>query len=171
MYNISGKIKTKQILLILIFPAVVVALCIGYYVLLPWIFRIGSVGITAIRTHRLISRYIQENNGKFPPSEDDLISQKYIKKGRVRTGYEYYLNLNPSEPGERYYKYFWFKSLKIAYGTKIEEIELVDGKLYEKSTNKQILLIDGPYRKQLKKSHYEPLSVKWYEQMLKEKSE
>jgi len=155
-------------LLMLILPAVAVVLFISYYLLYPWIHRLGYLELTAIRTQRLISRYIEENDGNFPASEDDLISKKYIKKDRVRNGYEYYLKLNPNDP---YYKYANFKYLKIAYGTRLEDIALVNDKLYDKSTNKQLLLIDGPYRKFLKGKCYEPMSVKLYGQMVKEKSE
>jgi hypothetical protein len=132
----------------------------------------GSLARTAEDTHHIIASYIQKNSGKFPLSEDDLIQQGFLKKIKVDDNYEYYLKLGSDDrPDKGYYKCPNFKLLEILYRVKVEDIDRVGHKLYDKSTGEQILLIDGPYRRNLKTTQYEPISVKWYKLMLQEEQQ
>ena len=129
----------------------------------------GSLARTAEDTYHIIASYTQKNSGKFPMSEDDLIRQGLLKKIKADDNYEYYLKLGSDDrPDKGYYKCPNFKLLKISYGVKLEDIDRVGLKLYDKSTGEQILLIDGPYRRNLKTTQYEPISLRWYELMVKE---
>ena len=130
----------------------------------------GSLARTAENIHHVIALYIQKNNGNFPSSEDDLIQKKFIKKVKGDDEYEYFLKLGSDDRQDKgYYKHHNFKLFEISYGVNVEDINRVGPKLYVKSTGEQMLLIDGPYRRHLKKTQYEPISLKWYELMLEEK--
>lgn len=112
----------------------------------------------------LISSYISEN-GHFPKCEDDLVQKGFLKRTETGEGTRYFI---------RYYgdnKRPWhelnFDSFKILYGVCPERYAVVDGKLCDKLTNEQVLLIDGPYKEDLK-AQYESISLWWYELMLGE---
>lgn len=121
--------------------------------------------------HSIIAYYIKQNCGDFPASEEDLVRQHFLKKADIAEGRKYFLTCTPEKPdpkGEWRLIGPWFDLLKIAYGAKVENMELTDGKLYDKSTGGQILLIDGPYKKHVGK-YYEELSLDLYKLMLNEK--
>lgn len=132
----------------------------------------GEVAATAEDIYKVIASYIRENHGNFPKSEDDLIHQNFLSKRKMENGYEYFIrtvsldpNFNDKKHLSRLYR---FGSLMLCYGAKVEDIEMIDGNLYDKSNKKQILLIDGPYRRFLQRLYYEPISIKWYKLMLQE---
>jgi len=175
-YIIAEKIKSKKVVTITLMLLVLVALPFVFFVTIRavrnWYYPIGSIEITAKRFARgILVPYISANNGVFPMSEDDLLNKKFLKKAKIHDGNEYYLKLGPSEFGEEaaYHKNVWFKFLRINYGARVENIEVRGGKLYDKSTKKQVLLIDGPYKQHLQKRCYESVSLHLYELMLKEK--
>jgi len=94
----KSKSKTNKIIIILcILFALVVVLLASHYLLFAiwkWYYPIGNTELAAMRFSRLImTRYIKENNGNFPSSEDDLLDKKFIKKTKTDNGYDYYLNL------------------------------------------------------------------------------
>lgn len=144
-----------------------------FVVLMRWAARMSyihahmSTGI--IVTRRLIGDYIVANHGNFPPSESDLERQGFIKKIITIHGIEYFL-WDFAAYKQAWYpcRYPNFDSFTIAYGIKPENIKMIDGKLYDKSTNNQILLIDGPHKRSYQET-YERTSAAWHELMLKEK--
>lgn len=142
--------------------------------------EVQNAVVTLNDTHEAISSYIQENQGNFPVSEDDLIQQHFLKKAKIEEkdkSYDVYFirsfDYDPEDPeNEKNWLHVrgrqdGFKALKILYGVRIEDIEVIDGKLYDKSTNQEILLIDGPHKKSTQ--IYESCSLQWYKLMLQEK--
>ena len=121
----------------------------------------------------LIASYIREYNGRFPASEDDLIQCYYLMKKESADRCEYLYRPYQVDPNfgdkEHWTALRSFGLMQLWYGVEVDDIEMTDGKLYDKTTHKHILLIDGPHKKWLQKKCYEPISLELYELMLKEK--
>lgn len=171
-YNVAVKNKTKKFLTILLILAIVALIVL--YRLSTLIHSAGSAARIAGQIHRVITSYIQENHGDFPANEVDLEQQLFIRKIKTDEGDEYFIrsaSFDPQYPEDKkgWIKIWDFDLFKIFYGVNVEDIEMIDDKLYDKATKEQILLIDGSYKKNLQRNHYEPISVKWYNQMLQEK--
>jgi len=117
-----------------------------------------------------IAGYIRQNQGQFPASEDDLVNQYFMKKEKVTEGFNYSFTSNPNKPGPNtnwnLVESDYFETLTISYGAKLDNIEVVDGRLFDKETGSQVLLIDGPEIWGLK-SYYENPTLYWYEEMLR----
>jgi len=136
----------------------------------------SGVGARAWRIQGCILDYIRENEGKFPSNEADL-EQKYIlKKTIVDDTIKYYVRSNDYDAEHPEAGKTWkeialtFDLFELRYWSKLEKIERIDDKLYDKFTGKQILLIKGPYPRLLKNT-YELISLSWYELILQEKEE
>ena len=118
----------------------------------------------------MVSAYIKANQGQFPTCEDDLIGQGFLGKRKVGEEYEYYRGPScfgvdfPPENG----RWLPLDLFKLAYGADATDLELVNGKLYDKSSGKEVLLITGPYKENLKRTPtcYESVSLQWYRLML-----
>jgi len=115
--------------------------------------------------------YIKQNNGAFPQSEVQLISQGFIRKLTSSDGVLYELNLrdrlNPNWHICQNFDEFYFN-----YGIDFKNIEVIENKLYDKNTKEPILLVNGPHR--IKKlflvvplRYYESISYIWYNNSLK----
>lgn len=115
----------------------------------------------------LVASYIVEK-GQFPPSEADLHHDGFLKKEDI-SGRVVYFQRAYGSRGRFGWSRLWsadvFESFRIAYGARPENLELVDGTLYDKATNQQLLLIDGPHHQKLKED-YAAISKRWYEVML-----
>ena len=96
-------------------------------------------------------------NKAFPISESDLIDKGYLAKEKD----EYYWTKDPNNPKIKKGGLAWFKAFKFKYGFRPEEAELINGKLIDKITGKQVLLISGPNYLDLPE-FYESISRKWY---------
>jgi hypothetical protein len=132
--------KKKTVIISTILTLLLIALAWEWFVNK---LREGKVGSAAGHIGVLISSYIEEN-GHFPQSEADLELKDFLNRMD---------NLGP---------------FQISYGASLENFLLIDGKLYDKSSQKQVLLIDGPFKKSLR-NIYESITAHWYELMLQEK--
>ena len=122
------------------------------------------------RLGRPIAGYIRQNQGEFPSSEKDLIDKFFLKKEKTDDGFRYFLTDDFDEPvisdrGWNPVDSKCFESITISYGTELNNIEEVDGKLFDKGTGSQVLLIDGPGKLGLKR-YYERATLYWYEERL-----
>lgn len=106
--------------------------------------------------------YIEESGGCFPASEADLKKKAGLHETVSDSGIEYYYRRDNYD-----YKFpaHYFVMFKLRYGVSLENTEMVNGKLYDKSSSEEILLIEGPYKEALKEK-YESISRYWYESML-----
>ncbi len=129
-----------------------------------------NVAAPAQNFNTIIHSYIINTDGNFPASEADLERKGFLKKTVITDGIVY-LYRGISENKENWNTFRNFNLFEIAYGASLEHIKMIDGKLYDKSTNEQILLIDGPYKLGLKKSVYEPITLHWYNLMLQERQQ
>jgi len=147
-----------------------------YGVYLYWygtiIMPVCQIKATAKHVGNIVGAYIQANNGHFPPSEDELVQQRFLKKVESTNGYKYYYRPYAVSPDFRDQKHWTvlhlFESFRLRYDVKVQNIKRVHGKLYDKSTNEQLLLISGPYKKHLE-NIYEAISLGWYKLMLQER--
>ena len=172
----AGK-KAKKVVIILLVVSVLLALLFaGVYWYGCIMHTAGGVVKAAVDMDYVVSSYIRENQGKFPADEEDLIRQHFLRKTKSNNGYDYFIRSfyfdheNPdSEKG--WNQIYFIDSLKISYGVRIEDIELVNGLLCKKNTDEWILLIDGPYgeKHSLRGFYYDPISIRWYALMLQEK--
>ena len=169
----TDKKKTKILIIALLLFLFALG-CVVFYRVALIVHEAGRLAATAGLVDQAICFYIRENNGQFPANEADLQQQYLFRKTKSGENYDYFIRLAPfghedPEVEKGWIKLGLFSLLKISYGVKIENVKMIDGKLYDKFTNEQILLLDGDYRKNLKELYYEPISVKWYELMLEEK--
>ena len=119
---------------------------------------------STVKITSLLSLYIMEY-GCFPPSEDDLVKEGCLRRRETPDGVEYDAGFD----GHWNAAPFWGR-FTIRYGASIDGISQVDGKLYDKDTGEQILLIDGPYKKELEPT-YESYSFELYKEMVKAEEE
>ena len=171
----AESMKRKRNVTILLTLLVVVGLLVAAYVYLRGaiILPAGEVAATVEDIYQVIASYIRENHGNFPKNEDDLIHQNFLSKIKMKNGYEYFIrtaSLDPNFNEKHLSRLYRFGSLTLRYGTQVKDIEMIDGKLYDRSAKEQILLIDGPYKKFLKRT-YESISDHLYELMLQEKQQ
>ncbi|MHC4259908.1 MAG: hypothetical protein ACYSTF_05805 [Planctomycetota bacterium] len=118
---------------------------------------------SALRISVMIGNYIRVH-GHFPESEADLQDKGYIKITETPDGRKYFV---PIGQKKTYWFQFNFDSFEILYGASPENYRVIAGILYDKRTGQQVLLIDGPYKKDLHR-YYESISLRWYELMLGE---
>jgi len=115
--------------------------------------------------NNMLAMYVQRNKGEFPESEDDLIDKHYPRKTETSEGKKYFLpteyNQGPNDRWQDAGEYF--SRIKILYGAKLQNIKMTDGRLFDKGTDEQVLLIDGPHGGPL---YYEEYSLELYEAML-----
>lgn len=123
---------------------------------------------TAWHIREFMDAYIQASRGYFPASEKDLETKGFLKKTETTDGFKYSVRYEPEDEKQRWQTFPNFGSFNISYGANTDNIEMIDGKLYDKSTHEQILLIDGPHKKYLKPT-FEEISLHWYKLMLQEK--
>ena len=164
--------KKKYVKIWLVIIVLLVASC-GIY--LYWY---GTVVIPATYTMvsakdigRLIESYIDKNDGIFPSGEDDLIQNHYLMKRKTNKGYKYFYRPYVIDPNFGYEEHWTalpsFSSFLLKYDVNVQEIEEVDGLLYNNSTKKKVLLITGPYKKyESVMDVYETVSFKWYKLMV-----
>jgi len=118
----------------------------------------------------ILYNYIQVTGGEFPNSEEELIARGFIRKV-VRDGedmVEFY-PVDPDEPDgekkeEAWREAYIFEQFNIAYGIKYEDLEVKDGRLYDKVKEEEVLLFQGE-RHYILDSFYRRSSVSLYELM------
>ena len=124
-------------------------------------------GARAWSVERLISEYIQENDGQFPRSQKDLMEKGYLKI-EYKEGRPKYFNKVTFYQQAKWQEWpvhlEWFT---IRYGAKKEDFIVVDGALCEKN-RQEVFLLDGPYNRKMEpalRRTYRMISLKWYELM------
>ena len=128
-----------------------------------------GIGARALAIEGWISSYIQANQGRFPSTEDDLQKDGYLRRTGTVDETEYAIRY--ARDSGNWQPLSHFASFKIAYGASVEALELKGVKLHNRSTHEELLLIDGPYSWCLRRSHYRPISVRWYTLMRRAKQE
>ncbi len=153
---------------------IVVGILFAIIICLFWVARVSqiksSIGSRVIDIDQLMHSFIRANYGHFPTSEVDLEKQGFLKKIETPNGVEYFVRFVPEQKDWYPYPHFRFDWFKISYGASVDNLEVINGKLYEKSTHKPILLIDGPHKIYMK-SAYQFVSLRWYELMLQERQQ
>ena len=99
---------------------------------------------------KMFVAYVQRTKGDFPDSEKDLINEGLLKVENDH-GVKIYKILNAPFTKKNEIDAIWhrnriFPKMKITYGIKLEKLKIVDGELYDKSTNKKTFLFSGPYK-------------------------
>ena len=127
----------------------------------------------AIYTGEMLKKYIKITNGLFPASEDALIQAKLIKKAEGEGCVEYLCKSSNLETDTADFPESWrplpfFERFELAYGVEFEDIDIVSGKVCEKETSKEVLLIKGPYMRHLTPT-YRNITMSLYKCMLQEK--
>ena len=117
---------------------------------------------------KVLTAYIRENNGKFPASERELFDSRFVRDKVSHFGKTYEVRTDPNSSA---WVSCFFGRLKIKYGADINNIKMVNDRLYDTNTGQQILLIDGKYGRNIKKSSegeisYEGVSYELFKTML-----
>ena len=141
------------------------------YILGTYVQPAGGLSAVVARVDTMVSAFIRNNNGRFPNSEDNLIHQGLLKKTESSQGYKYFMRPVTAQ-GKVIIDAGWmelprFKLFQLKYGIEVNDIEQRNGKLYDKSTGSEFLLIEGSYKKTMKllNSPYESTSIHWYKLM------
>lgn len=87
--------------------------------------------------------FIDQNQGKFPQGEDELVSQGYLKEEKGVTFLKF-PDTGNKEPV--WHKGLSFQLFSVHYGMEAEYLILKNKTLYDRRTNSPVLLISGPYR-------------------------
>lgn len=168
------RLKKKHILIVGIFFSLIGYCIYSYYAKLSW----GSMQSVRAAAS-CIKLYIRENEGRFPTSEQDLINKGFVKietysnlkqRYSVRCHFRDIFarrRLNqvpPVKKTEVWWTIIPLSKLNIKYGTKIDDIEVTDHRLYDKNTQAQIFLIESPYTIGKRQEH-ESISFELYKEM------
>jgi len=146
---------------------IAIVLVVGVIASMFWLKRELNISLRAadaIMIGGFIEGYIKENAGCFPANEADLEKKTGLHKTVSDSGVRYFY-LSKTDNNKYKYSLSQFELFKLRYGVSLENIEMVNGKLYDKSSSEEILLIEGPYKEALKEK-YESISRYWYESML-----
>jgi len=111
---------------------------------------------------RLLICYVKENQGKLPETEDDLVRSGYFRKITKNDDiiYEFRYDNNLGE-NEGWNHLSHMEEFKIYYGVDLNDLEVRNGKLYNKSTNSVFVFFEGP-RKYLLPRFYRKMSMEIY---------
>jgi hypothetical protein len=146
---------------------IVILLVVIIAIVLLIVYAVGK-GQTA-RAYFLTSvlfKYIENNNGAYPETEESLENQGYLKLVKNKDGScQYYFRRELTSNWREFPEYTEDTFL---YGVDVDDIKIVDDILVDKMSGKQILLIDGPY-KLLLKGTYEYFTYEIYKDMLRYK--
>jgi len=104
-----------------------------------------------------LARYIVTER-EFPQSEEDLVASGLLEK---QDGQYYTCTVRENGKQERMPINF-FKAITILYAANVQNINLVDGKLYDSTTDEQVYLVAGPLKLLFRKD-YERISLDLYE--------
>jgi hypothetical protein len=168
--------QKKTILLLLITLLVCSVLVAGYKMFL-FMYTLHCLSATGsdIKYH-IIGQCIIETK-HFPENEQELIQKKFLRKDKTPEGYVYFSRSAFFDPNYPEKENGWnkvdavaFDMFKIAYGTRPDNMVCKEGKLYDRLSGKQILIIEGPHKGFLQKM-YESISVYWFNLLSQTKSE
>ena len=166
--------KKRNVPITIVFLCGITGLIVGAFLFgyktLAMVHSAGNASRIASQIEQIIAEYIREGDGHFPLNEVDLQHRGLISKVDANGMIEYFMNPSPlnnqiPESQAHWIKLWDFDLFRIAYGTRVEDIEVVNGVLYDIGTKKEILLLDGPYSKYLKNTVYLPISLRWYQLM------
>ena len=164
--------KRKKIYLLFMLFALSICIFGAYIFLMGHIIQpAGSMAALAGRVEQVLTAYIVKNAGDFPASEADLIHQRFLRINPDNNRYEHRpFAIDPSFGDKEYWSESRnFGSLKLRYGVRVEDITLISGELYDRSTGMKIMLIDAPYREYFE-DKYRSISARLYKLMVKEKA-
>ena len=140
-----------------------VVLIIVFIAFSKHVMNVSLTGRNRVMTSAFIIGYIEKNDGRFPASEDELIEKGGLRKQVSDTETKYYYILKDGDGHKN--KLDDFGSFKLRYGSSLENVEMENGRLYDKLTHEEVLLIDGLYTEQLK-DRYRDMSCHWYKLMV-----
>lgn len=132
------KVKKKYVFILIIGLALIAPSLVDVY-----IGYIRKYDNSMENLKNCVKTYIHENEGKFPSSEKTLIA--WAQKN----------NFNIED----------FEKFSILYGVKFQDIKRSNTILYDLHTNKQILLIEGPFVRVGMKEIYKDISLQLYLEM------
>lgn len=157
-----------------------VVLCFVFFGI-PWYYKKVS-GARLLQLYKVascIELYMEKNDGRLPGSEADLTNEglvkaephgesglKYNVRYRLADTWFRYSEKKPDDASGGWAEIKSFDRYNIRYGTQVEHVVADDGKLYDKHSNEQILLIKGPYETKALKKGYELVSFELYQKML-----
>ncbi|MCF7957272.1 MAG: hypothetical protein K9M57_02355 [Phycisphaerae bacterium] len=148
--------------------AITAALVIGIIVSVSYFIRQVRISITCAQLINIgfyVKDHIEKYSGCFPASESDLEKYSGLNKIVSDSEIEYFFLKDPNDTDSKHFLY-GFDSFKLRYGASLKNIKQVDRQLFDKFTLEKVVLIDGPYRKQLK-DRYREISYAWYQSMVK----
>lgn len=114
-----------------------------------------------------VSNFIQESGGRFPESFSDWEQSGLLRKNVSENGsvvYSYKSSFGDEEVPDSWSDIPYFSSFEFAYGQDISNLKISNNKLYNLTTNEEVLLINGPVNR-IHKSTYEKYSCKWFNLM------
>lgn len=169
------KVRTRHIIILGISLSFVAYCIYAYYTKLSWA---NMQRLQAVAS--CIKLYIEEHEGHFPTSQEDLIAKGFIKietYGNLRHKYRVRFSVTdvfhnqdsnkaPAVKMEGWMPISSFNEFNIRYGTRIEDIQVSGHRLYDKNTQAQILLVEGSYKRGLRQEH-ESISFELYKEMLR----
>ena len=160
----------KRIFLLIALVLLILSLLGGFYLYILGAFIQPAGGLSAVLedVQAMVSAFIISNNGRFPDSEDSLIHQDLLKKSESAEGCKYFTR--PATAGGRliadagWLQLHRFELFRLKYGMRADDIQQRNGKLYDKATGNEVLLIEGPYKKTMKfvPTNYQTVSSHWY---------
>ena len=178
-----GRRYVRRIIRILALVIIVLAvyyLCGVFGSVAPWVAHSAEHKRDLDLLGFFLKGYIGINEGKFPKSEDELIRKGSLVKKKVpySSEFDYYLPCDavmekaPGDPNreillglENFQRVYHFRDFHLNYGVALENLNEAGRKLYDRTSGRQILLIDGP-RIYLSKKPYENVTHELYEKML-----
>lgn len=163
----------KRTLLLIALVLLILSSLGGFYLYMLGAFIQPAGGLSAVLedVQTMVSAFIINNNERFPDSEDSLIHQDLLKKSESPQGWKYFMQ--PVRADGRiitdagWLQLHRFELFRLKYAVRAHDIEQRNGKLYNKATGNEVLLIEGPYKKTMKflPTNYQTVSSHWYRLM------
>ncbi len=155
-----NKMKLKSLL---IFVVGVLLYCLAKYSYDTCVVAVPSL----VSINVAVSNFIKESGGRFPESLSDWEQSGLLRKSVLENGsvvYSYKSSFGDEEMSDSWSDIPYFSSFEFAYGQDVSKLKIVDNKVYNLTTNEEVLFIDGPVNT-IHKSMYEKYSCKWFNLM------
>ena len=114
-----------------------------------------------------IVRFYIEQHGSFPESFSEWENSGYLRKISTERRFYYQGRTAPLKgETERWSVFASFEDFVFAYGVKVDQLELREDRLFDKTTGERVFLVKGPCF-WLARPIYNEYSVEFYELMRK----